>query len=262
MDSWDQTFWERTWRERSEAVRRAYGETDPPETVCAFSWQDRIRCPGACALALPPVQSSRDPVRHGREHWLYLTLGLSQPLDERQVQAERAAGRKYSALGIEFAFVTTAKSPWANDALYYFITYMTEGEVIRWGDRFPMLFHDRRGTLAVLTGDATGIDISPVGKLRAVLFWPYLFPDWELTTSTGKFMVLVATGITQAEWELAQQTTTVHLLLLLCRAGIGQCTIPDRACLLEDPRWRSQWQSIERMPAEECQQELRGFVGN
>ena len=47
------------------------------------------------------------------------------------------------------------------------------------------------------------------------------------------------------------------------RCGINwprQCTIPDRACLLEDPRWRSQWQSIERKPPEECEQELRSSV--
>jgi len=87
------TFWKRTWQERSDILKLAYGDTSPPETVISFSWRDRIRCPGACALALPPVEASRDPVRHRRDDWLYLTMGLSQPVDLEQLQAEREAGK-------------------------------------------------------------------------------------------------------------------------------------------------------------------------
>lgn len=252
-------FWERTWKERSDEVRRAYGDTWPPDTVHAFSWDD-IRCPGACAMALPPIEQSREPLRHRRGDWLHLSLGLSQPLDKEQVRAEREAGKQYSAFGIEFAFLTPTESPWASQALYYFMTYMTEGEYIGWGDRFPLQFHLRQGQLAVITGNPATTSATPVGKIRAVLFWPYLFPEWEFVTSTGKFMVMMATGITQAEWGLAKRTSTAHVLVLLCRSGIGQRTIHDRSCLLDDPRWQREWTIVKQMSPEDCEAELLTYV--
>jgi formylglycine-generating enzyme required for sulfatase activity len=36
-------FWERTWEERGDVVRLAFGDGDPPGTVISYSWQDRIR---------------------------------------------------------------------------------------------------------------------------------------------------------------------------------------------------------------------------
>ena len=33
-------FWERTWKEREEEVRRRFGPTDPPDSVVSFSWND------------------------------------------------------------------------------------------------------------------------------------------------------------------------------------------------------------------------------
>jgi suppressor of fused protein SUFU len=255
-------FWERTWQERHDEIHRAFGDTFPPKTVVSFSWKDRIRCPGGCALHLPPIEASRDPLRHRRDDWLYLTMGLSQPLDEKQVETERAAGKSYSSFGFEFAFVTPNECTWATQALYYFITYLTDGERIKWGDRFPFGFHRRAtGELAVYTGDGESAGLTPIGEMRAVLFWPYLFPDSTLVTSTGKFMVMVATGITSREWELAKQTTTAHVLLLLCRAGIVQRTIPERQCLLASAKWRSEWSQIEKMSPDECMAEIDAGIG-
>ena len=42
-------FWERTWQERGDEIRRFFGETEPPGMVVSYSWRDRIRLPGACA---------------------------------------------------------------------------------------------------------------------------------------------------------------------------------------------------------------------
>ena len=63
------------------------------------------------------------------------------------------------------------------------------------GDRFPFHFHSRQGELSVRTASSATKPVTPVGKIRAVLFWPYLFSDWEFVTSTGKFMVMMGTGI-------------------------------------------------------------------
>jgi len=254
-------FWERTWQERADVVTLAYGPTSPPDTVISFSWtDDPLRCPGACALRFPPIHESRYPIRHRRDDWLYLTMGLSQPLDKEQVENEKTAGKSYSAYGIEFAFVVPTEESWPSEALYYFMTYMTEGEEIQWGDRFPFRFYrTNNGDLAVQTGNPS--TVSPVGSIRAVLFWPFLFPDWEFLTSTGKFMILVATGITEREWEAAKRTTTAHLLLLFCRAGVGQRTLPERQCLFADARWSREWADVERMSPEDCEREIESGIG-
>ena len=215
--------------------------------------------PGACALQLPPIDESRDPTRYRQGTWLYLTMGLSQPLDRDQVKAERAAGKSYSAHGYELGFLTESKDEWPIDALYAFLTHITDGEVIRWGDRFPMGFcHRPDGGLSSYVGNINGLDV--VGQIRAVLFWPYLFPDGQFVTSTGKFMVFIATGITEDEWELAKQTTTVHLLLLLCRAGVGQKTMPSRSSLLREARWQAEWDAIAALSPQQCEGELEHGV--
>jgi len=255
-------FWERTWRERSDVIQLAYGDTWPPETVTPFSWSDRIRCPGACALSLPPIDGSRDPRRHRRDDWLYLSLGLSQPIDEKQRETERAAGKRYSAFGMEIALITQAKSEWPKRALYNFMTYFTDGEIINWGDRFPFGFYTLPdGSSTIYTGNPANSNIIPTGKIRAVLFWPFIFPDWQFVTSTGQFIVMVATGITEVEWELAKSTTTAHVVLLLCRSGIAQRTIPDRQCLLDDPRWQAEWEAITTLSPQECEAEIEAGIG-
>jgi len=161
---------------------------------------------------------------------------------------------------MEFAFVTPTESPWAAEALYLFMTYMTEGELIQWGDRFPFGFQQHsNGSLGVYTGQRTA-DIRAVGAIQAVLFWPFLFPQSTFLTGTGKFLVMVATGITRNEWELAKTTTTAHVLLLLCRAGIAQRTLPDRECLMASPRWRDEWTRIKALAPEACEREFESRI--
>jgi hypothetical protein len=254
-------FWERTWQERADAIKLAYGDTEPPDSVYSFSLTDRLLCPGACALALPPCLASRDPRRHPRTDWLYLTMGLSQPLDKEQLQAERATGRSYSAHGFELGFVVPDRATWPIHALDGFVSHITDGVNIKWGDGFAFGFtQEPNGSIAGFTGRPEELGVPPLGNIRAVLFWRYLFPDWEFLTSTWKFMVLVATGITALEWQLAKETTTAHLMLLLHRCGIGQHTCIDRPCLLEDPRWQIEWKKIKGRDPEDCDRELEAGV--
>ena len=73
--------------------------------------------PGACALPLPPIEESAPILRYRRDDWLYLTMGLSQPLDRKQVKAEREAGKTYSSYGIELGFIVPDRCDWPADAL-------------------------------------------------------------------------------------------------------------------------------------------------
>lgn len=74
-------------------------------------------------------------------------------------------------------------------------------------------------------------------------------------------MVVIATGITEREWHVAKETTTVHLLLLLCRSGIGQRTLVNRRCLLDSRHWRDERDRIKGRDLEECDRELEARVG-
>jgi hypothetical protein len=251
-------FWERTWQERGDEVRRRFGPTDPPDYVVSFSWKD-VRLPGACALIFPPVLETGDPrgAWHRRDHWLYLTLGLTQPLDKKQVERERRAGKQYSSYGFELGVLTADRADWPAQALYLFLSHITEGMNLKWGDRFAFGFQNESGGKIVpFTGLGQDLGITPVGDIRAVLFWPYLLPDSGFVTSTGKAMIFIATGITGDEWELAKSTTTAHVLLLLCRAGVGQRTDPGRQSVLTDPRWRAEWEQIARLEGEEAHAEV------
>jgi hypothetical protein len=251
-------FCERTWKEREEEVRRRFGPTDPPNWVHSFSWND-IRLPGGCALVLPPVERSNNPLGawHERSHWLYLTLGLTQPSTKKQMQDERDAGRQYSSFGFELGILTDEKCAWPIQALYLLTTHVTEGVQIKWGDRFAFgLRKTEAGDLAPFTGHASTLGLEPVGDLRAMLFWPYVLKDSSFVTSTGKAMIFVATGITEDEWALAKETTTAHLLLLLCRAGIGQRTIPERQSILNEPQWQEEWRRIELLGGDQAHAEV------
>jgi hypothetical protein len=255
----DSEFWHRTWRERENEVRRAFGETDPPATVVSFSWDD-IRLPGACALAFPPTSSSNADAEP-RDHWLYLTLGLTQPLDAEQVRRERAAGKRYSARGVELGILTGTRADWAPGALYLYLSAITEGDMINWGDRFAFGFHQTAdGELSVFTGHPDKAGVREVGDIRAMVFWKYLSPRGTFVTSTGNALILIGTGITADEWQLCQATTTAHVLLLLCRAGIGQKTDPTRKSLLADPRWAEEWRRIESLTPEQAAGELETYA--
>lgn len=250
-------WWERTWRERMEAYELAFGATEPPGMVTSYSWDEPFRLPSACALTYPRAEATQSPSRPARDHWLYVTQGLSQPGDPEEVKAARAAGNDYSGYGVEFAVLTEQKCRWSLDVLYYFLSYQTDGEEIAWGHRFPFgFFQAEDGNWKPYTGSLEKLGQPPVGELRAMLFWPYFSLSTPLLTSTGKFDILVATGITQDEWDAAKATSTAHIVLLLCRAEIGQKTLPQRTSVLRDPRWEHLWQGISKQSEDEVLDQL------
>lgn len=141
-----------------------------------------------------------------------------------------------------------------------FLSQITEGTQLKWGDRCAFGFrrNDRDG-LDVFIGLPTEPGFNPVGDIRAMLFWPYLFPDASFITSTGKSIIYVATGITDDEWKLAKATTSQHVLLLLCRAGVGQRTDAMRHSVLIDPQWKEEWQHIASLDGKQAYEELGAY---
>jgi hypothetical protein len=236
-------WWMSTFKEREDLLRERFGQTDPPAYVTSFSWSDPdLIIPGACALCFPPDESDRP-------HWLYLSHGLTQPLEPQP----RVLGR-WSGYGCEFGILTREKSHWPVEVLHQLMTYWkSEGATIGIGHRVPLAFFGRHSSNEVhpeLGMVQEGGTVPPVGEMRALLFWKYGLQPKPLCTRTGYFDVLIGTTITQGEWQLAKETSSAHLVLLLARAGIGQVSDLRRQTVTEDPRWSAGWDEINTLPEE------------
>ena len=118
--------------------------------------------------------------------------------------------------------------------------WKSSGSTIGIGHRVPLAFFDRKseGKLRPELGMDEGEEkLPPVGEIRALLFWKYRLHPRPLWTSTGYFDILIGTTVTQAEWDLAKQTSSAHVLLLLLKLGIGQVSDLHRQSVTADPRW-------------------------
>jgi hypothetical protein len=240
QDAW----WSRTWEERRDQIEAAVGSVQ--DEVVSFSWRRAPRIPGACALTIPP---SPDVAR--RQEWLYLSMGVSQPLSESQVRACRTRGENRSGFGYELGVLTSEAALWAPELLYELITYFTEpaASPLGSGDRIAFGLYAVHGVRHVFVG-ALG-DIEPIGELRGLLVWPYRQRPHFLT-STGKADLFIATGITEAEWSLARETSSQHLVLLLARCGIGQTTDLARPCVSRSVEAMAAWSEIQKLTDQEA----------
>jgi hypothetical protein len=241
-------WWERTFKEREETLRDTFGISDPPGWVHSFSWTDfDDMIPGACALAFPP-QGRRD-------HWLYLSHGLTQP----ECKSEAKASEK-SGYGYEFALITRERCEWPIDALYWILTYCKQSEQrLDLGHRLPFWFN--LGANGNLLSTIGGEPENAHGATRAMLFWLYRAAPNRFITETGYFWILSGTTITSDEWQLAKDTSSVHLLLLLLRAGVGQICDVARHSVLDDPEGRATWNKLQQLSLDEAESQLEAALG-
>ena len=231
----EKSDWKTRWDQRGQAVKKVLGESIPQGEVVPFSW-DRPVLPGACGLAFER--------QFQQASYLYMTLGLSQPLEPMTRENPW-----------EFAVRTRSQAPWAYDLLYDLLTHWlsTDGDVAK-GYFLPLVFfEDRAGTIRCgLTDDTSELNV--VGSMRGLYFWNDLehitFPD------SGGFHLLTATAITEDEDDLAQESTPPHLLLLLQRMGIGQTCDPHRTSVLSQQNAESVWSQIKPMAHDDVVDEL------
>jgi hypothetical protein len=236
-----QDWWEATWRERESLFSKVFGETFPPGKVISFSWDDlNLMIPGGCALVFPPALPRRP-------EWLTISHGLTQPSEPPESDTTDVA----SGYGYEFGFLTRSKATWCPDALRQLMTYLRQsGASIERGHRVPMWFSSNSDSsyVATLGKHPFGSKAQLFGEMRAVLFWPYMHHPAGFSTSTGYFSILLGTTITQSEWEMAKETSTSHLLLILFEAGIGQESDLGRKTVTSDKQWRDRWQQLSKLP--------------
>ena len=263
LEDQERLWWERKWREREEALYQAFGPSHPtgsPESyVTAFDFSE-VRLPGACAYTFPPEDGDLDRGREKREHWLYLTHGLTQWGTEKEMRAARASGHRDSGRGYELGMILDEEAPWVPGLLRALMTYAHRAKPLNAGDRMPLQFQSGEGGATRWTiGAPDPQDPPPIDETRALVFWRYLSSYGSFTTSTGTFEIRIASTITGREWELAKATSTCHLLLLLCWAGIGQRSIPGRASVTESDGWEQEWKAISALSLEQTKERLRAI---
>ncbi len=231
--------WLELWEERGRAVCGVLGDMVPPGGVIPFSWDNYI-LPGACALAFGP--------RGSRTNWLYMTLGLTQP-----VEKSNQAG------GWEFCVRTKDSVTWVYQLLYDLLTfYLSEGGKVARGLCLPLAFFlNSSGDICVgLTDDTTGLNV--VGEVRGLYLWDD-YERLEFIVSSGKFGLLTAIGVTAEEDRLAQDTTPPHLLLLLAEMGIDQVLDPFRESVVQRPDFNAKWNIIRELSHDEVVRQLWSY---
>jgi hypothetical protein len=247
-------WWERTWHERESLLVRTFGEMIPPDTVRAFYWDDvAIRVPGGCAMTF--LVDCDNTVA-------YLTLGhgLTQPVSIREMNSAYA-GR--SGYGYEYGLLTRDISEWRFDVLYQLMTYIRQsGRNVEAGHRIPFsFFRAENGTQSVRLGRVSAPNrATSLNNPAAMMFWPYLRRPNELETSTGKFGILIGTLITEAELKLAKDTSTVHVMLLLFRSGVGQLSDPSRPSVTDTTDGANHWSDIKNLTIIEAERSLRKYT--
>ena len=230
--------WTLRWNERGEAVRAVLGQTVEPGMVHSFSWKDYI-LPGACALTY----------QQGDGSFLYMTLGLTQPL--------HASDAAYSW---EFAVRTKEHAEWPVDLLYQLVSqWLWEEGDMGFGSHLPLKFfigHDGK-MWASVAGDLVQ-HRRVVGTIRGLYLWTD-FAHLRFRVSSGEFGLLTATGVTEDEDDLANETTPGHLMLLLRRMGVTQLCDPHRRSVLLLPGASDEWKRIERMAHDDAFDELQSI---
>ena len=247
------SWWQWTFDERREALEAVFGPSRPPGSpehyVLTFKWDD-VDIPGGSCLVFPP-QTDVAPPREPHDDWLYVSLGLTQP---RRPRKGARVGPGYAS---EFAVLVRDAADWVAPVIRKLMWYVRARRPIVAGDRMPFGFERLPGGAVEATiGEIVTGNNAVVGEMRALLFWPILSNRSVFTTSTGPFQLLVATAITGAEWELAKALSTEHLLLLLHRAGIGQCSDPMRRSVTSVPELEDELRRVHQLTPDAAATEL------
>ncbi len=239
----EREHFERTWTEREDLLEQTFGPTHPPGSeegqVLAVppGHPLRTRFPGLCIYVYRP-----DP-ENGREDWLYVTHGPTQP---PSIAETSSTGR--SGSGFELGMRVREPGEWVPQAILALLHYSLIAEPpLGQGHRVAFsIIHDDEQRLRPVLSLPTDLDEGErlAGDAAGLLLWPTLDPWRGFKTSTGAFHILMATAITQPEWELARETSSVHLLNLLHLAGVEQRCDPLRSSVTADPGMMERWHEV------------------
>lgn len=240
-------WWRRTWAERVAALEEAYGKSQPPGAPPGTMLElppelrGKAQFPGGRLCIFPPDKAKK------RDFWLFATVGLSQPNEEPtgKIDPENPA---VSRLGFEVGIAVAELSPWPFIALCHLAKLLLDPPApVKIGTRIPFLFAKPKGSgpeeeLIPCLGQLPA-NHAVVGEIASAILWPALDRDGPFVTSTGRFDLLVATTITMPEWDLAKDTSSAHMLLLLRDAGVGQTSDSERKTITLNAVWKKAWEN-------------------
>lgn len=227
-----QAWWDRTFAERLAILVRDFGQSHPPGgargSILPFKWS-RMEIPGAACLVIPPTRRFEE-VASPHRHWLYVTVGLTQPVDPDHLHTllESEGPSSYEA---EFAVMTRRPADWAPPLLQQVMWYVRARRPLNPGDRLPVRFESSTagdGSLEALLGDTSEPGCRPVGPMRALLVRPLRSCRGDPGTSIARFDVRLLLTITQAEWDLARRVGPNELACRLDALGLGECSVVER----------------------------------
>jgi Suppressor of fused protein (SUFU) len=213
MSATEMSGWfEAVWAQREDQVYRALfqdlGQVIPA-TPAVYQRYQKEPHPGwlhHVVFACPPVA--------GRDHWLYVTSGLSNPWNLDQPGRDPSG---YSGLGFELAIATPAASAFAPQLLHNLMAYellvavghYSGAELLEYGNRVPL-----RGS------------ITP--EFASAIQWllveqPKHYPS-SFDLPSGRVDLFHLVGATDAEIEFARQVGQETMVALLQQHGAHPVT--------------------------------------
>lgn len=231
--------WLAQFQERRELLQSVFGESFPHNTVTSFAWKEFV-LPGACSMTFAP--------RDTRSYYSAVTLGLSQPLDDREAMTN-----------FEFIIKSFSTGKWINQLLYDLLTYWMDQRPPNYRGLFlPVsMFLNSGGELCSgLTSRRHGL--KTCGDIVGLFLWDES-DCIAFKSSESPFQLVAVVLVTQNELALSQLRTPPHLLLLLCHFGVAQIAQPLRRCVTSIDGFSSVWNRIERLSHAQVLRELGTF---
>jgi hypothetical protein len=219
--------------QRSKEYRRIFGTEKPkgqiilpPTDLSLFAW------PGGGVYQFPPRKTKK------LKHWHYVTEALSQPDNPAE-----AIKNGYPYYAFELVMSTTEECIWASNVLINLARYYL-------GPKGRPFYHWQcipcNGPLVI--GWET--QLTYMISVAAQEYEPIVH------LPGGDCALVHMVGVSEAEvkpcFEIEQPTQGIQALYrVLCKHGIGSCSIPERPSLTDDPTFLDEWRvELELVQAE------------
>ena len=226
---------------RANALHYIFGQTHPEDWVWAPQPDDPlfVNWPGGAILCFPP--------QNNRNHWYFVTHGLSQPpmeddeipttLDDYLNWREANDKEEVSGWGIELVISTRDFCDWPFNVLTNLVEYLL------FADESQIILPRHRVPLA-------GPIVSETNSLLTYLL-AITSPEYpsSIRLPGGLCELVHLIGVTESEIERARQIErgrgSLVLQSVLEKLGVGCVTDPERACLTTHPQFEQAWSEAE-----------------
>ena len=205
-------FLEQAWEEREESVyQKLFGNTETGIYPLNFDIFSKNFNQSEIDPTWLHYGVMKYPPQNGRNSWVYVTSGMSNPWEAESEQ-------EWSGLGMEFLLESAEDSDTNILILLNLMAYNILLSCGVYGDK-PILD----------LGDRIPSKIEP-NLTHLVLSSPASFPE-QINLISGPFDLLQVVGITQSEWEFAKENSSEEIVTKIEEAH-GLLIKPGRESVL------------------------------